>query len=357
VIWGSQDRSTVFLLGAGATRGAFHHVTINRKRVKAPLNYDFFPILKTFVDANANNRALTSRYNRLRHVFRHEFPTRGKWPLSMEDAFSLLYVSKDFPEIYGNRGRKRKPGIRREIEDFLRLTFGILTSIESFVPPDNLYRHLARSLNTNDVIITLNYDTLLDAALLQRGWNPINGYGLTGGAKKIRWEVPGRVASDALRGVSLLKLHGSLNWYVRGNYGNLQRVFDNKPSKVIASVRPRINEMDGFIRQIIPPIHGKFFRHSHWRRLWELAFNALITSDVLAVVGCSLAETDFHLSGMLGHAVATRKERANPFHAVALVDRARTRRKWSRLLAGCASKKIFASSFQDFAREFLQEGQ
>ena len=357
MIWEGQRRSTVFLLGAGATRGAFHHVTINRRRVKAPLNSDFFTILKTFVLANANNRALTSRYDRLRRVFRDEFPTRGKWPLSMEDAFSLLYVSKDFPEIYRNRGRRRKPGIRREIEDFLRLTFGILTSIESHVPPENLYSLLAGGLSPNDVIVTLNYDTLLDAALLGRGWNPRDGYALTGGARKIRWEVPGRDASDGVRGVRLLKLHGSLNWYVRGNYGNLQRVFDNKPSKVIASMRPRTNEMLGFIRQIIPPIHGKFFRHSHWRRLWELAFNALVTSDVLVVVGCSLAETDFHLSGMLGHAVATRKRRDNPFHAVALVDRATTRRKWSRLVAGCARKRIFASSFQDFVGRFLQEGQ
>jgi hypothetical protein len=48
----------------------------------------------------------------------------------MEDAFSLLYVSKDFPEIYARRGRESKAGSRKEIEHFLRLTYGVLSAIE-----------------------------------------------------------------------------------------------------------------------------------------------------------------------------------------------------------------------------------
>ena len=89
------------------------------------------------------------------------------------------------------------------------------------------------------------------------------------------------------------------------------------------------------------------------KRIWELAFDALVTADVLVVIGCSLVDTDFHLSGMLGHAVATRKDRASPFRTVVFVDRAKARRKWTRLLGGCAERKIFAPSFQDFARKFL----
>src|SRR5207249_13322 len=99
-----------------------------------------------------------ARYRRIREVFREEFPTRGRWPLPMEEAFSLLFVSKDFPEIYVRRGRRRQAGTRKEIEDFLRLTFGILSAIEVEVNPDNLYAKLASKLETGDKVLTLNYD-------------------------------------------------------------------------------------------------------------------------------------------------------------------------------------------------------
>lgn len=143
MIWKETSRKTVFILGAGATRGAFPHVRINGRKIRAPLNGDFFPIAEAFVRAHGNSGGFAQRYERVRRVFRDEFPTRGRWPIPMEEAFSLLYVSKDFPEIYvPSRGRHRKAGSRREIEDFLRLTFGILSAIEAEVAPTNLYARL-----------------------------------------------------------------------------------------------------------------------------------------------------------------------------------------------------------------------
>ena len=135
--------------------------------------------------AHGNSGGFVTRYERIRKVFRDEFPTRGRWPIPMEEAFSLLYVSKDFPEIYvPSRGRHRKPGSRREIEDFLRLTFGILSAIEARVDHTNLYARLVSHLGAGETILTLNYDTLLDSALVDAGWNPVKGYGLMGGSGK-----------------------------------------------------------------------------------------------------------------------------------------------------------------------------
>jgi len=94
VIWKGISRRTVFILGAGATRGAFSHVRVNGKKVVAPLNWDFFNIAKSFVKAQVND-GFRDRYYRIRKVFQEEFPTRGRWPIPMEVAFSLLYVSKD----------------------------------------------------------------------------------------------------------------------------------------------------------------------------------------------------------------------------------------------------------------------
>lgn len=355
MIWNGTPRKTVFILGAGATRGAFPHIRLHGKKIVAPLNGDFFKVVEAFVAAHGNSGGFQARYNRVRKVFREEFPTRGRWPVPMEEAFSLLYVSKDFPEIYiPRRGRRRKPGSRREIEDFLRLTFGILSAIEAGVPDTNLYTRLVSRLAPGDTILTLNYDTLLDSALIDAGWDPAKGYGLTGGSGKIRWTRPHPLLSASLRDVKLLKLHGSLNWYVRGSFSNLSEIFEKKPSKIVIAGTPRVNEFGKFVRQIAPPIYGKFFGHKHWRTLWKTAHDALVEAEALVVIGCSLVDTDFHLSGMLGHAVKVRKSAHNPFSLVATVDRTKVRRKWLRLLKGCVAKKSPYRGFEQFARKHLK---
>ena len=273
----------------------------------------------------------------------------------MEEAFSLLYVSKDFPEIYVRRGRHRVAGVRKEIEDFLRLTFGILSAIELKVGQDNLYNRLAERLEPGDTILTLNYDTLLDSALVSAGWSPAKGYGLMGTTNKIVWRMRRPDLSARLEGVKLLKLHGSLNWYVQGSFANLAKIFESKPTKVIVSERPRTNEFQRLIRQIIPPVYGKFFAHKHWRTLWTSAHNALVDAEVIVVIGCSLVDTDFHLTGMLSHAVTRRKHDRNPFAKAVVVDRTKVRRKWLRLLKGCASSKVTLNSFEKFAKKYLRE--
>ena len=354
MIWQGTSRKTAFILGAGATRGAFQHVIINGKRIRAPLNGDFFKVAESFVRAHGNAGGFSSRYNRIRRVFREEFPTRGRWPIPMEEAFSLLYVSKDFPEIYVRRGRRRKPGTRREIEDFLRLTFGILSSIEVRVVKRNLYEFLVSRLGVGDTILTLNYDTLLDSALVEAGWNPNKGYGLIGAGGNVDWRRPKPPCSASLADVRLLKLHGSLNWYVRGSFGKLARVFETKPTKVLISATPRTNEFASLVRQIVPPIYGKFFAHKHWRVLWSAAHDALVEAEALVIIGCSLVDTDFHLSGMLSHAIKERKRAHNPFMFVATADRTKVRRKWLALLKGCAVRKLQYRSFEKFARIHLQ---
>ena len=325
---------------------------MNGKLLRAPLNRDFFNVAETFVRANRNKHATAEQLRRVKRVFKEEFPTRGKWPLPMETAFSLLYVSKDFPEIYARKGgRKRKAGARGEISDFLKLTFGILSSIEARAADDNLYARLVARLEPKDTLITLNYDTLLDAALVRSGWDPAKGYDLLGSAEKFKWSMPKPERRPSLNDVRLLKLHGSLNWYIRGSYSRLSKVFDAKPSKVVISREPRMNEFAKHIRQIVPPIYGKFFNNPHWRRLWKRAYESLVEAEMVVVIGCSLVETDFHLSGMLNHAIKERKQGNSSFDASILVDSIRIRRKWAALLKGCVAHKYHYRWFNQFCDE------
>jgi hypothetical protein len=333
---GDKEYKTAFFLGAGASRGAIDHIVLNRKRIKPPLNTDFFKVAETYARAKGNKSAAQKRLTRLLRVFKRDLPSRG-YP-TMEDAFSLLYIAKDFPEIY-NQGPGRRPaaGVRKEISDFLNLLFPILASLDDENNDETGYDRLALTLTSDDALVTLNYDTLLDSALYRRGWDPRIGYAISGNAaKRTNWFAV--TQGDPSLEVKLLKLHGSMNWFVRGQTSNLKKVFSSKP---VSITKPRFNEISGHIRQIAPPIYGKIFEHSHWQNLWTSAFRALCDAEVIVVIGCSLIDTDFHLRALLSQVARTRKQQNNKFQYAILVDKSVVvRRKWKTVLRGSFKEAI-----------------
>lgn len=349
MIVNGKNYKTAFLLGAGATRGAIKHVLVNRKRIKPPLNADFFKVAETYAKAKGMRSVEMQRLTRLTKVFKDEIPLKKP---KMEDAFSLLYIAKDFPEIYKTGpGKKPAAGNRKEIEDFLRLVFDILRVLDSETNIETRYDSLASKLGPDDTIISLNYDTLLDSALVRHGWNPRSGYGLPGGKKKIKWRPSEADNPPDLSGVRLLKVHGSVNWFVRGSYGNLAKAFESKPVLVTG---PRKNEKKGYIRQIVPPIYGKIFDHDHWRSLWTQGFEELCSADILVVIGCSLIDTDFHLRALLSRVVKHRKKIGNKFRSAIFVAGTKTRRKWQKALKGVYKETKGYPRFDQFLKKELK---
>jgi hypothetical protein len=344
-----QEYKAVFFFGAGASRGAISHVTLNRKRIKPPLNGDFFKVADRFASAFGKNSQPARRLDRLRRVFERDLPAGGT--PTMEEAFSLLYVAKDFPEIYNRRkGPRPIAGERKEISDFLHLLFPILASLDRSDGDQTAYDRLAGNLTDGDVLITLNYDTMLDSALHRRGWDPRTGYGIRGNAaRNTGWSRLKKSAS--VLDVRLLKLHGSMNWFVRGQTTDLKKVFTSKPVRI---TQPRTNELAGHIRQIAPPIYGKIFEHDHWANLWTEAFNALCDAEVVVVVGCSLIDTDFHLRALLSQVARTRKDNDDRFSYACFVDKAKVRRKWQSILKGSFAHKLENVSFEKFLTSRLK---
>jgi SIR2-like domain len=260
----------------------------------------------------------------------------------MEEAFSLLYVAKDFPEIYNRgKGRRSVAGERKEIADFFHILFPVLTTLDRKIE-NNGYDALANALTDGDAIITLNYDTMLDSALHRKGWDPKKGYAIKGNVKKkISWGALPEVTPSL--NVKLLKLHGSMNWFVKGEMKALKKVFASKPVKITP---PRQNEISGHIRQIVPPLYGKIFEHTHWQTLWTDAFRLLCDAEVFVVVGCSLIDTDFHLRALFSQVARTRKRDDKRFRILMLADKTRVRRKWQLVLKGSFEKNKQYSSFK-----------
>ena len=70
----------------------------------------------------------------------------------------------------------------------------------------SLYRDFAKHLSPDDVVLTFNYDTLLEQSLESIG----KSYTLTP-----EWWLARGTPESGQEHVDLLKLHGSIDWYDR----------------------------------------------------------------------------------------------------------------------------------------------
>ena len=339
------------VLGAGATRGALSGT--RSPRVSPPLNRDYFDILSKFVQTREGRKYATS-YDRLMKFVNIEIGRKAVASSTMEEVFNVLFMSKDLPEIFHKgRGRRRASGYRQEVKDFLSLLIKVFRFIQSKSRPrDNLYHHhiLANSLSPGDVIMTLNYDTLMDNALVSAGWNPSHGYGFHA---KARCEiVRPRKTNPQLSSVLLLKPHGSFNWFAKGRFKNLESLLEKRPvSKILVSKLPRLYESNQkkLVRFFIPPLYTKFFKNPFWSNLWIKTYKAAKNADRIIIVGCSLIATDYHLRAILSKSISDKRKK---YREIVIVDRSQDVQKVLKSFfrghsaTGC---KVY-SSFSDFCR-------
>ena len=123
-------------------------------------------------------------------------------PLDLERvlAFSLR---KHFLGLMGSKGNFEHGSlsivaVRKAIQHAL------IRATPRFTP--SLYREFVARLTPNDVVLTFNYDTLLEQALDDIG----KQYSLTP-----EWWLKEESSRSGKRYVDLLKLHGSIDWYDR----------------------------------------------------------------------------------------------------------------------------------------------
>ena len=346
---------TVVLLGAGATRGALKGFHMGGTTVIVPINADFLPVAQRFASAKGK-KSLRDKVVRLKNFIYNELGERKSRTPPMEEIFSILYSSKDFMEIYKKK-KGRKAAYLREIQDFFGLLGAIFREVETYAyqqQKTNFYKNLAKLVEDGDTIISLNYDTLMDKALVEQGWNPKRGYGADFNHKLRAFQNTKK--SNRFKDLVLLKLHGSFNWFVRKKQReDLDVLFRKKPSLVINPAKFGWNEKKGYLRQIIPPIYGKFFAHNFWKDLWTLAFDRLVSCDCLIVIGCSLAETDFHLRAFLGRAKVIRRKAKRPFKRVLVVDpdkKQQPQKRFKLILMGCKLKFESLSTFERFVKQY-----
>ncbi len=162
-----------------------------------------------------------------------------------------------------------------------------------------------RTSNTADgsqnVVITFNYDLLLEAALARLGIS--FSYGL--GSDGVTYDPRAVSTPDVDRnGLLILKMHGSLNWGLQRD--STLGVYESYDDAVAACQLPHL----------VPPTWEKTVA-GPTRTVWRRAVEALMDATRLVVVGFSFRATDAHFkyllaAGLMGNSSLRRIIVINP---------------------------------------------
>ena len=194
---------------------------------------------------------------------------------------------------------------------FLRLTREIGTILEEQTS-EAVKEPCPQFLNTlvdywhkvQATVITCNYDTLIERAVQHVETKP-GSYLAPDNISPIPMPDPRRgsmiFGADQNPSFTLLKLHGSVNWY----YSGASTYFGETIYRVRATKwgADNKNEMEAReaasdkARMIVPPTTEKvgYFQHEAIRLLWSKAGEALATANQLFCIGYSLPETDLSM--------------------------------------------------------------
>ncbi len=302
--------NTVFVFGAGATRGC-SFVNPDSGACLPPLDRDFFTQLQRV--QRAKHQALIEAV--IKDIVRL-FGTN--FDVTLETAFAA--VEQIIRMVAATRER---PGFT--IADLRQIRRRLLLSVAAVLEEalteehprkrrsvkecKHMKRFVTEILRERDAILTFNYDCVLDWHLKEFGdgkWNPRYGYGFRLGPRGRRltgdkeWQ-PSKPATRE-KTVSLFKLHGSLHFRSDNP--------DDGEYRVALKARPYTYQGRGMKFTIIPPEYVKRFEQGLFRDIWDKGFRAVARAQNFVFVGYSLPATDAHATALFRAAVGGQRLKA-----------------------------------------------
>lgn len=276
-------RPTVYIFGAGATRGALSEETI-----PPPTDVDFFDI------ANQIKGRRTPKLAKiiLDNVWKLYGKTIG---IRLEAAYREIETRATIGEIVKPKNQPKQWGkIQRAFTELIRRVYVHTTCNEDnngHLKPkqSQIHKDILKLLKEGDTVITFNYDLLIEESFeTAELWNPITGYGTKFGGHTFSWGRRWRRSRnhDGNKSkIKLLKLHGSINWEVSG------RRLNENPYSVQGANRKSKTWRNQPI-SILAPGWKKDIEKKPYCDFWKLAGRELSRCKTLVILGYSLPETD-----------------------------------------------------------------
>jgi hypothetical protein len=300
-----ENGSKVLIFGAGSTRGAFDRV---EDFPPPPIDKDFFIIANQLKGRNTNILA--------KRVLGEVWKLYGRVDsIGLEQYYRAL-ETRDAVKIFHTTASRQMDWKKRinDLNELIRRVFIHTTCfMDSKVTPkkSSVHSKILKKLKSGDTIITFNYDTVIEESFENsEHWNPKYGYG-----KKISG-----VTSDWCRGwceknscnkvassnVSLLKLHGSINFDC---YTNKILKLKSRPYNVSSLKTKWRSEKVS----ILPPGWNKPITQNPYKEIWNAAKISLQKCQTLVIVGYSLPEADVLAHSLLSEVVRIRSSRKKQY--------------------------------------------
>jgi NAD-dependent SIR2 family protein deacetylase len=225
--------------------------------------------------------------------------------LSLEKVMTQLSLQTEvfqpMPSLYGY---PRKDSSNFYVDDSLPALLELVAiTIEEALRGQICQEHLklADSLEQGDTVISFNYDLLMDNALRQSGKLTDSGYFLPFNKvySEQSWESPESKWSQ----VTMLKLHGSLNW-LHCSYCNSYLLTRSEKMGAWNAIKPKTcptcNQSNIYLeRVIVPPLLAKDYSIHPLKYLWNRAITQVAVSREIVIIGYSFPSTDFGTEAIL----------------------------------------------------------
>lgn len=287
----------VFVLGAGATRGASfcgHDGMV----CLPPVDADFYTQLQRIVDPKHQDTVT--------HVVEDTVGLFGNnFDVTLETVFSTIETSIRMLRTAG-AGTYTLDQLQEMRTRLLQAVAAVLEESLTYpgerrAKPCEHHDWLVGQMRPGDAVLSYNYDCLLDDALRRGGngkWNAYYGYGFAQPPDKhILWSPDEPCGRESVR---VYKLHGSLHF----------QLDTDSDDTVSLKQRPYTKQRGDLKFEIIPPESHKNFDSGVFAPMWANASAAITQAEDLVLIGYSFPGTDLHSAalfraslrpGSLGH--------------------------------------------------------
>lgn len=348
---------TVYMLGAGVNRS----LALDQLGIP-PLATDFFIQYLKGKDTPAHVEPIEDLLDYIERYFKMSLEDLREKPFDMEACFTLMDLQSK--EALLNGSQEEFTRIKTLSKLFIDIFAVFLCDFSPQVSFSNSILILASDvINENASVITFNYDTIIETALMEvsgrripcdldfyfsiknptlhkvihahpsyspYNWNYILGYGVkfdkvmqpnltpiqvgphildTFADGEVYYSVPENKLYDS----PILKLHGSVNWYrVYKIDDALREKSDENIDEQVVLLNTHVHrygsqpplalrEIDAVVETLIitPTSNKRTDDNSILSQLWKIARDKLSNCKKLIVVGYSFPATDFHVRRLL----------------------------------------------------------
>ena len=286
-----KKKSTVYILGAGASYAS------NATEYKIPLQKGFFARIASI------------------------FPPISVFPIFHDIQMSQWLVSRGYGSI-SDPAAKLKTNYDLNLEDFYSeiendtgvdeaIKIAILKVLDRTIfqavsnPVVSMRQHrektcfnhkyLAKKLRSGDSVVSFNYDSLIDDAMLYycSGWHPLTGHGVE--FDDVYGEIVTKKAAKFESSVLLLKPHGSVTF----RYNDAESQPETKLRYIAFSsgLSPlNMSMAGGWKPLIVPPSTSKSSHQKYMNRVLDIAKTKISDAKKLIVIGYSFPANDAHIN-------------------------------------------------------------